>query len=232
MGHGHGPLDHFFGGAVRLKQVRAPTGAKGPDTQPGALRRSYVSYVIIRHLRTVTGHDARRAGPRGCSYTEAMTSLLAIGRGAAGARPPHRGSQRETATRRARDSAVVTFWAACAITTGRPGSGNTGANAPTIRSRSRPSSGSGEVRSVGRGVAGAAPPDRVWNWRSSVAIAAASPHRADAYAACRYAIERVKQIAPVWKREFFDGGDVWIEGAIADPADETARAEAERIACA
>jgi molybdopterin synthase catalytic subunit len=65
-----------------------------------------------------------------------------------------------------------------------------------------------------------------------VAIAAASPHRADAYAACRYAIERVKQIAPVWKREFFDGGDVWIEGAIADPADETARAEAERIACA
>ena len=55
---------------------------------------------------------------------------------------------------------------------------------------------------------------------ASVAIAAASPHRADAYAACRYAIERVKQIAPIWKREFFDGGDVWIEGATADPADE------------
>jgi len=67
---------------------------------------------------------------------------------------------------------------------------------------------------------------------ASVAIAAASPHRADAYAACRYTIERVKQIAPVWKREFFDGGDVWIEGAVADPSDETARAEAERTACA
>ncbi len=66
---------------------------------------------------------------------------------------------------------------------------------------------------------------------ASVAIAAASAHRADAYAACRYAIERVKQIAPIWKREFFDGGDVWIEGAIADPTNETARAEAERIAC-
>jgi molybdopterin synthase catalytic subunit len=67
---------------------------------------------------------------------------------------------------------------------------------------------------------------------ASVAIAAASVHRGDAYAACRYAIERIKQIAPIWKREFFEGGDVWIEGAIADPRDEDVRAEAERIACA
>jgi molybdopterin synthase catalytic subunit len=67
---------------------------------------------------------------------------------------------------------------------------------------------------------------------ASVAIAAASAHRRDAYAACRYAIERVKQIAPIWKREFFDGGDVWIEGATADPEDRDARAQAERAACA
>ena len=67
---------------------------------------------------------------------------------------------------------------------------------------------------------------------ASVAIAAASPHRGNAFAACRYAIERVKQITPIWKREFFEGGDVWIEGATADPDDEKARAEAERIACA
>ena len=67
---------------------------------------------------------------------------------------------------------------------------------------------------------------------ASVAIVAASPHRGDAYAACRYVIERVKQIAPVWKREYFDGGDVWIEGATADPDDVQARAEAERVACA
>ena len=67
---------------------------------------------------------------------------------------------------------------------------------------------------------------------ASVAIAARSPHRGDAYAACRYAIERVKQIAPIWKREFFDGGDVWVEGATADPDDARARAEAERAACA
>ena len=67
---------------------------------------------------------------------------------------------------------------------------------------------------------------------ASIAIAARSPHRGDAYAACRYAIERVKQIAPIWKREFFDGGDVWIEGATANPDDERARREAERVACA
>jgi molybdopterin synthase catalytic subunit len=66
---------------------------------------------------------------------------------------------------------------------------------------------------------------------ASVAIAAASPHRADAFAACRYTIERVKQIAPIWKREFFEGGDVWIEGATADPDDAGARELAERAAC-
>ena len=67
---------------------------------------------------------------------------------------------------------------------------------------------------------------------TSVAIAAASPHRAEAFAACRYAIERIKQIAPIWKHEFFDGGDVWIEGATADPDDAEARENAYRRACA
>jgi molybdopterin synthase catalytic subunit len=66
---------------------------------------------------------------------------------------------------------------------------------------------------------------------ASVMIAAASPHRAEAFEACRYVIERVKQIAPVWKREFFEGGDVWLEGATADPSDATAREEALRRAC-
>jgi molybdopterin synthase catalytic subunit len=67
---------------------------------------------------------------------------------------------------------------------------------------------------------------------ASVAIAAGSPHRAEAFAACRYAIERVKQIVPVWKHEYFEGGDVWIEGATADPDDIGARQSATRMACA
>ena len=67
---------------------------------------------------------------------------------------------------------------------------------------------------------------------ASVAIAAASPHRADAFAASRYAIERIKQIVPIWKHEYFEGGDVWIEGATADPDNTEARDQALRIACA
>ncbi len=67
---------------------------------------------------------------------------------------------------------------------------------------------------------------------ASIIIVAASPHRAHAFAACRYTIERVKQIVPIWKHEHFAGGDVWLEGATADPDDEAARQEAHRIACA
>jgi molybdopterin synthase catalytic subunit len=67
---------------------------------------------------------------------------------------------------------------------------------------------------------------------ASIIIAAASPHRGDAFAACRYTIERVKQIVPIWKREHFEGGQVWLEGATADPDDDNARQSAYRIACA
>ena len=67
---------------------------------------------------------------------------------------------------------------------------------------------------------------------ASVAIAVAAPHRAQAYEASRYAIERVKQIAPVWKHEFFEDGEAWVEGAVADPDDESARREARARACA
>ena len=67
---------------------------------------------------------------------------------------------------------------------------------------------------------------------ASIIIVAASPHRANAFAACRYTIERVKQIVPIWKHEHFEGGDVWLEGATADPEDAAAREAARRIACA
>jgi molybdopterin synthase catalytic subunit len=67
---------------------------------------------------------------------------------------------------------------------------------------------------------------------ASIIIVAVSPHRSEAFAACRYAIERVKQIAPIWKREHFEGGEMWLEGATADPDDESARQTAYRIACA
>jgi len=47
---------------------------------------------------------------------------------------------------------------------------------------------------------------------ASVAVAVASPHRAEAFAASRFAIDTLKQKAPIWKKEFFEGGAVWVEG--------------------
>jgi MoaE-MoaD fusion protein len=72
---------------------------------------------------------------------------------------------------------------------------------------------------------------RLMPGETSVVIVAASAHRDNAFGACRYAIERVKQIAPIWKREFFEGGDVWIEGAVADLNDPAARERAFKRAC-
>jgi molybdopterin synthase catalytic subunit len=72
---------------------------------------------------------------------------------------------------------------------------------------------------------------RVAIGEASVVLAAASAHRADAFAASRYAIERIKQIVPIWKHEHFEGGDVWIEGATADPLDDAARDAAFERAC-
>ena len=47
----------------------------------------------------------------------------------------------------------------------------------------------------------------------SVVVTVAAAHRAAAFAACRFAIDELKRTVPIWKKEFFDGGEVWIEGA-------------------
>jgi molybdopterin synthase catalytic subunit len=44
----------------------------------------------------------------------------------------------------------------------------------------------------------------------SVVIAAAAPHRAEAFAACQYAIDRIKIIVPIWKKELYDDGSSWV----------------------
>jgi molybdopterin synthase catalytic subunit len=46
----------------------------------------------------------------------------------------------------------------------------------------------------------------------SVAIVVASAHRAAAFDACRFAIDTLKKIVPIWKKEFYDDDEVWIEG--------------------
>ncbi|MCS6802582.1 MAG: molybdenum cofactor biosynthesis protein MoaE [Chloroflexota bacterium] len=46
----------------------------------------------------------------------------------------------------------------------------------------------------------------------SVSIAAASAHRAEAFAACRFVIDAIKQRVPIWKKEVAEDGEEWIEG--------------------
>ena len=47
---------------------------------------------------------------------------------------------------------------------------------------------------------------------ASVAVAVTSPHRGDAFAACRYAIDTLKATVPIWKKEFYADGSVWLDG--------------------
>jgi MoaE-MoaD fusion protein len=47
---------------------------------------------------------------------------------------------------------------------------------------------------------------------TSVAIIVTAEHRGAAFAACKYAIDRLKQIVPIWKKEYFADGAVWAEG--------------------
>ena len=47
---------------------------------------------------------------------------------------------------------------------------------------------------------------------TSVTIIVTSAHRRAAFEACQFAIERLKQIVPIWKKEYFEDGAVWAEG--------------------
>lgn len=49
---------------------------------------------------------------------------------------------------------------------------------------------------------------------TSVFIAISSPHRAAAFDACRYAIDTLKKVVPIWKKEYVAGGAVWVEGEL------------------
>jgi MoaE-MoaD fusion protein len=51
---------------------------------------------------------------------------------------------------------------------------------------------------------------RVGIGEPSVVIAASAPHRAEAFAACREAIETLKTSIPLWKKEVYEGGEEWI----------------------
>jgi molybdopterin synthase catalytic subunit len=53
----------------------------------------------------------------------------------------------------------------------------------------------------------------------AVAIAVSAAHRAPAFDACRWIIDTLKQTVPIWKKEFFEGGEVWVDGENEPAAD-------------
>ena len=51
----------------------------------------------------------------------------------------------------------------------------------------------------------------------SVAIAVACPHRKEAFEACHFAIDTLKETVPIWKKEQFIDGEAWVEGTVPNP---------------
>jgi len=48
----------------------------------------------------------------------------------------------------------------------------------------------------------------------SVAVAVSSGHRKEAFEACKFAIDSIKEKAPIWKKEFAESGAEWLDGVI------------------
>jgi molybdopterin synthase catalytic subunit len=59
----------------------------------------------------------------------------------------------------------------------------------------------------------------------AVVIAVSTPHRADAYEANRYAIERIKEIVPIWKKEHWENGQEWVGNQLETVAYPTGKPE-------
>lgn len=57
----------------------------------------------------------------------------------------------------------------------------------------------------------------------AVVIATSTPHRAESYEANRYAIERIKEMVPIWKKEYWEDGEEWIGNQLGTKEYETGK---------
>ncbi len=63
----------------------------------------------------------------------------------------------------------------------------------------------------------------------AVVIAVSTPHRADSYDASRYAIERIKEIVPIWKKEHWEDGEKWMGDQLEKTPYPTGKPEGEHL---
>ncbi len=64
---------------------------------------------------------------------------------------------------------------------------------------------------------------------TSVVISVSAPHRRAAFEACEWAIKELKRTVPIWKKEFFEGGEVWVEGEGAPIESQSASADSQSV---
>ncbi|MGO4888475.1 molybdenum cofactor biosynthesis protein MoaE [Anaerobacillus sp. MEB173] len=64
---------------------------------------------------------------------------------------------------------------------------------------------------------------------TAVVIAVSTPHRADSYEASRFAIERIKEIVPIWKKEHWEDGEKWIGDQLERTPYPTGKPEEEHL---
>jgi len=53
---------------------------------------------------------------------------------------------------------------------------------------------------------------RVEIGETSLLVVVSSPHRHEAFEACQQAVNRIKEVVPIWKKEAWEGGESWLEG--------------------
>lgn len=63
---------------------------------------------------------------------------------------------------------------------------------------------------------------------ASVAIAVSAGHRVAAFEACHFAIDRLKEVVPIWKKEHFEGGEIWIGSQTGVPFEAKGEAPPKR----
>jgi molybdopterin synthase catalytic subunit len=110
------------------------------------------------------------------------------------------------------DGAVVTF-------VGTVRDNHTGRKVVALEYEAYPEMAEAEMRRIGiamierYGLHGIAMRHRIGKLavgETSVIIAASSPHRREAFQACSEALDRLKETVPVWKKEYFEDGEVWV----------------------
>jgi len=51
---------------------------------------------------------------------------------------------------------------------------------------------------------------------TSLVVAVSGPHRAPVFEVCKYIVDRIKEVVPIWKKEFFEDGAIWVDSTECD----------------